>query len=546
MSVLLYSHTALTVQPQRLTHNAREYLIAPCAMIVEGVLNGGLVTGEEIQACQWNGIPVVITHPTDASGQAISANAPEVLAQYGVGQVFRTQYATATVHGAARRRAQAELWIDVDRVAQLGGEAQQSLTMLETQTPLEVSTAFFSEDEQATGSFHGTPYHRIHHHLRADHLALLPNAIGACNWRDGCGAPRINQARCGCATCEERAIMPQEPETGWRRFVAVLREFLSDEEAPVSPCPARRAAVTINGYFVADRMHQEACAMARRLPTPPLSTNQTDTDLREAIYGALAREMDTYVTPLYLDGVDATAQTFTYRCGEQLKQRGWTLDDAGVLTLLPGEQDVQRVTTYLPVGPPEPADDNPSDMGGMLMDNQAKEMTMPATAVIKRRVDALIANEGTRWTEDDRHMLEAQDEAFLIRLEAQPREMPAMVARLPETVGEAIATLPAHLQEPMAAMAQEYETRKNAAVTLLVANKQSPFSAEELQAMTAQRLEQLVAMAGIAVPHAPLVTNYAGQGFPHIRAIPEEELPPPPPNTLQLVVERQRALGKLH
>lgn len=515
MPGVLYSHAALTAAPHRLTHNAQEYLIAPCSMIVEGVLNGGLVTAEAIQACQWNGIPVVVNHPQDAaSGQATSANDPLILSQYGIGQVFRTQYANASVRGASRLRAQAELWIAVERPAQLGGEAQQCLTMLEAQTPLEVSTAFFSDTEQAIGSFYGVPYVEIHHNLRADHLALLPNAVGACNWQDGCGAPRVNQAHCGCAACQERTTMPQEPQTGWRRFVAVLRDFVRQAETD-------------------------------------LSVNQTDVDLRETITAALAREHHEarehgeYYDYVYIDSVDAAAQTFTYRCGDELKQRGWTMGAAGVLTLDTEERDVQRVTTYVPVGPIETVEGDPPGEGGMLMDNQSKESPMPATAVIKRRVDALIANTDTRWTEGDRHLLEEQNEAFLIRLESQPREVKTMAARLPETVDEAIATLPAHLQEPLAAMAQEYETRKNAAVSLLVANKSCPFSTEELQAMTAQRLEQLVTMAGIVQAPRKAEANYIGMGMPHVREVPEEERPPAPPNTLKLVVERQRSLGKL-
>jgi hypothetical protein len=166
-------------------------------------------------------------------------------------------------------------------------------------------------------------------------------------------------------------------------------------------------------------------------------------------------------------------------------------------------------------------------------------------AVIKRRVDALIANEGTRWTEDDRHMLLAQDEAFLIRLEAQPRAVVTHV-RQPETVTEAIATLPSHLQEPMQAMAQEYEVRKSKAMAMLAANDKCPFAPEELQAMTAQRLEQLVEMSGQAV--APIAADpyaYAGRGMPYVRpASPETEVPEPR-NTFALVVERQRQMGRL-
>jgi hypothetical protein len=165
---------------------------------------------------------------------------------------------------------------------------------------------------------------------------------------------------------------------------------------------------------------------------------------------------------------------------------------------------------------------------------------------IKRRVDALIQNAGTRWTEDDRHMLEGQSEAFLIRLEHQPQASVETPLRPPETMSEAIATLPQHLQEPMHAMAAEYEARKARSIALLAAEPACPFAAEELQAMTAQRLEQLVRMAGKAVEPQPAPMAYMGQGMPYIRPLTPEEQVPAPRDTLKLVVERQKELGLLH
>lgn len=475
--------TALTVQPQRLMHNEREYLLAPCIMIVEGVLNGGYVPGEEIRACPWDGIPLVINHPLGADGQAISANSPDALAAYSVGRVFHTQYTDIAQNGHALTRAQAELWLDTAQATALGGEALQAMQMLETQNALEVSTAFYSNAETQRGSFYGVPYQEIHRNLRADHLALLPNSTGACSWRDGCGAPRLNAQACACHT-QERTSM--EHASWWTKFVSLLS---------LRTQPSGELALVVQ---------------------------QTDQDLRAAIYGALAREQGAEYTNCFIDAVDATEKSFTYQEGERLKRRKWRMEE-GVLVLEPDVEDVQRETTYIPV----PV-------------TQEEEQPMSATEVIKRRVNVLIANQRSRWTEDDRHMLESQDEAFLIRLEQQPLELPTRPA---ETVQEAIATLPPHLHEPMAAMAQEYETRKSAAIAILVANKQNPFSTEELQAMTAQRLEQLVTMSGVVVTPKEPGVSYVGQGMPYQRPIPEDEMPPPPPNTLELVVERQRKMG---
>src|SRR6202008_4855408 len=103
----------------------------------------------------------------------------------------------------------------------------------------DVSTGFFADTEAARGSFHGVPYTEIHHNIRPDHLAVLPEAVGACNWRDGCGTPRISHrltvaCPCGgtCDTWQERSAMDDVPEepTGFRRFYAALADFFRRED----------------------------------------------------------------------------------------------------------------------------------------------------------------------------------------------------------------------------------------------------------------------------------------------------------------------------
>lgn len=491
----LTTHTALTVQPQRLVHNGCEYLTAPVVMIVEGVLNGGYVPGAEIAACAWNGVPLVCNHPVE-NGVPVSANDPTILATYGIGRIFRTTITEQGPHNLVR--AQAELWLDIAQAQAIGGEAIQALDMIESQTPLEVSTGFYCDTTQERGSFHGTPYHEIHRNLRADHLALLPNQVGACSWADGCGAPRLNLKTCGAScqcggACQRSPMEPQTFQQRLQRLMAMLRltRQASGEET--------------------------------------LIVAQTDQDTREAIYGALAREMGADYTPIFIDSLDMEALSFTYRQGERLRRRQWQMDD-GVLTLSPDVEDVQRSTTYTPV---PMAAHSP----------QATEETPPMatlaviTSAIQARANALIHNAQTGWTETDRPMLEGMSEAALIRLEAQPVRTPAVAARQPETVDEAIAQLPAHLQDSMRSMARAYEARKTAAIATLTANQACPFAAEELQTMTAERLEALVAMSSAA-------TSYAGNGLPYQRAEPEDNTPPPAPDTFALAVARQQERTK--
>jgi len=619
-------HLASTVAPQRLTLHNREHLVAPGVLIVEGVLNGGLVPGDELRPEDWNAIPITLNHPLNTDGVAVSARDPEVLAHVGLGQLYHANLGSTLRGRQAATSLRAELWLDVARCTIVGDEALQALRMLEAQEPLEVSTGFFSETVAQIGTFAGDRYTQVHRQIRPDHLALLPNAVGACSVADGCGAPRLHHQACctACAQgqpCEGQPMHQHEPgrmqrlyamlqafftephihvlssarrpqydgteSTAWQAptfsdYVAALapqggtpatvaeasaalkrriaaHTLLGDPEAEtlrdlaffpvVNPATGRlneqalRAVISGRGSQAAipEAARTSAQAMARRLLNSAfdagLETNQTDTDLREAIYSALCRERErqwrdtghsgevTY-TEIYIDAVDATTQTFTYRQGERLRRRRWTMQE-GVLTLLPEIEDVQRETTYLPVP-------------------TTQERHMPGDAK-QTRIDALIANAQSGWSEVDRPMLEAMTEAQLIRLEAQPTRAPVIQARQPATVDEAIATMPAHLREPMAAMSQEYERRKAAAMAILKGNTQNPFTDEELQAMTAQRLEQLVAMAGDAaqLPASQDTYAYAGRGGPYVRPVRrEEDEIPAPPDTFREVVKLQKDRGQ--
>jgi hypothetical protein len=426
-------------------------------LIVEGVLNGAYIPGSELLAPDWNNVPIVLNHPLDAQGVPMSARTPEVLAASGVGHLYHASLGTGQRQGHTVTSLRAELWLDVAQVLSVGGEAVQAMTMLEAQTPLELSTGFYSYAEETSGAFYGVPYSEVHHDLRPDHLALLPNGIGACDWQSGCGSPRLNQQ----CTCHQETPMDHVQARGWRGFMHTLKTFVQQEE---SGSAAGAPAVFVNGYYVGDGTKEQVCAMARALPTPPVRTNQTDADTREALYGALAREMAVDFTPIFIDAVDMTNHTFTYRQGERLLQRSWTETD-GQIALTEGATDVQRQTTYVPV-------------------TQAKEDPPMASDAVKARVTALITNTQTKWSESDRAALEAMSEAQLAYLE-------------PDT--DALAAL------------QAQETRKAAVIAALVGNTWCVLSESTLKGMSVEDLDKLTAMG-------PQDASYAGQGLPAVRA----------------------------
>jgi len=237
--------------------------------------------------------------------------------------------------------------------------------------------------------------------------------------------------------------MEQRPAHQPRGLVANTLDWLQQREAAVV------------ARFKQWRQREEAA----------LVSNQTDVDIRQALYSALARELGVDATMILIEALDMASQTFTFSQGERLMQRSWTLED-GQIALTDGATDVQRQTTYLPVT------------------QQQEDPPMPTEAV-KARVTALITNTQTKWTESDRPQLEAMSEAQLANLEPDAAALAAM---------EALAT------------------RKAAAVAALSANTWCRLSESTLKSMSLQELEDLTAMG------EQQSASYAGQGLPALRS----------------------------
>jgi hypothetical protein len=170
----------------RYSLNGRHHLVVPAIGIVEGVLNGELVLRQDF-ACHvesWNGRPVTLRHPDD-DGKPVSANSPDIIERFQIGTMFNAHL--------VGDRLRAELWIDAQKARTLGKDGVTLLERLENGTPTEVSTGYFRDLDPTLGDWDGVPYAGIARNIKPDHIAILPDQVGACSLNDGCGTPRSNQ-----------------------------------------------------------------------------------------------------------------------------------------------------------------------------------------------------------------------------------------------------------------------------------------------------------------------------------------------------------------
>jgi hypothetical protein len=215
---------------KRRKHNGKDHLIVPVVMMVEGVHNGS--AGPLFHAIDelgkypdvWNGIPVVIDHPAD-EGMNISANRPDVIDSVAVGRIYNT-----SVEG---KKLKGEAWLEEEKLAEVAPEILQKV---ESREPIEVSVGIFSDIEENEGIFNNKKYIGIAKNIRPDHLAILTEMVGACSIADGCGLNVNKEKEVDMDVMERVTAMEQKrKELGMSvaEFYAIPRDPPSESKLPI-------------------------------------------------------------------------------------------------------------------------------------------------------------------------------------------------------------------------------------------------------------------------------------------------------------------------
>lgn len=177
--------TQIAYQPVTKYWEGKEYLVVPVVMLVEGVHNGsrGPVyhSVPEITASvgKWDGLPVTVSHP-QLEGEYVSANSEEVKNDWCVGHINNSHM--------EENKLKADVWLDVQRLIAL---SPITLAAVKAGELLEVSVGIFSDEDGIAGNWNGEEYISSVSNYQPDHLALLPEEVGACSTDDGCGL-RVN------------------------------------------------------------------------------------------------------------------------------------------------------------------------------------------------------------------------------------------------------------------------------------------------------------------------------------------------------------------
>ena len=166
------------------TLDGKSYLTGSVVMAKEMVMNGLMYPKEELKRAVpgWNGRPVTVGHPKSDDGAFITANDPKVLDETQIGFIFDAYYRDTD------NKLTANVWLDASKLDKFP-DVREAIA---NEKMLEVSTGLFLDLVTEEGVHNGKKYKgKAVNHL-PDHLALLPNEVGACSVADGAGFPRVN------------------------------------------------------------------------------------------------------------------------------------------------------------------------------------------------------------------------------------------------------------------------------------------------------------------------------------------------------------------
>jgi hypothetical protein len=350
--------------------DGKQYIVVPVTMMVEGVHSGShgpvLHLAEELGRYpeSWDGMPVTIGHPR-VGAQYVSANSPDVLSDWAVGRIFNTY-----MDGTALR---AEAWCciaDLERVS------EDTLDRINNGEIIEVSIGVFSDEEETSGTWNTENYIAIARNHRPNHLALLPDEIGACSIEDGCGI-RVNK-KGGSEVKAKSLILNSENQS------QILKELNQ------------------NGFSVNELGHSE------------LSQK-----IGHAVYGLDGNGLDNYVEEIYGDYfVYAQYNNRVEPRMRKLYKQAYKVNAADEIELDGEAIHVKREITYANV--PDVVTNGRVKTKRIIQKNKKVMANENCTDCVKKLVDNLIANKALAFSEDDREMLESLREDQLEKMTPQP------------------------------------------------------------------------------------------------------------------------------
>lgn len=518
--------------------NGKTHTVVPVVALVEGVLHAVNAPAPEFIPAQefeksvpgWNGRPVLVDHP-ERGGNLVSANSADVLETEQIGVIFNTS--------SSDGKLRMEAWIDTELAEERGGKVAETISRITSGDITEISTGFFAELEDTSGTHDGRDFDGIIRNIVPDHLALLSgDKIGACSIEDGCGTPRAN-ATTASATITENTMTTEKTTTSQQLRVSAAHATGTTNDhshaLPEGVDTGRTDEVDghTHSFDQSNDKTGETDGHTHTLPAEiaantrglfakvkeffkPLRTNQplSDTDIRSALDTALQdKGIFGWVTAVFEDHF-----VYVDFMVDGLLQRDFSISEDGTVTLGDDIIKVRPETGFVEVRTNE---------------DQEKFMAKKETVL------ALISNAATLFTDKDEVWLMGLDDKHLElmgsrtvpettvetnkTITASTAGVPVASAGVPvvantpvkglevvpeipvaQTMAQYLQSAPPDIAATLRAACALRDTNRTATIAAICANSQNTFSADALNGMADDTLD---AIAKMAIP-----LDFSGQG----------------------------------
>lgn len=333
-------------------HQDKPYYVVPVVMMVEGVHNGS-------HGPLLHKIDELGKIPDAWNGIPVVIDHPESTDGLPISANMPDVIDSRTVGRVYNTnvdgsKLRAEAWLDEDKLNSIAPEILQDI--LDNKL-IEVSVGVFSEEVEEQGSWNGEDYAAVAVNYRPDHLAILTEFIGACSCADGCGI-RTNKDN-------NMEIQIDAALKGRDLILELNRQGISPR--------------TLENYANAGfKEKMDAVYVAFRA----METGEE--------YFYVEEMYDTYVVyaKSSKDGTKMYKQDYSY--------------ESGKLELTGNPVEVHRKVEYV--------------TNDLNINKKEVNMSKECAPCIKEKIDALIANNKSGWTEDDREALQNLSEAQLDKL----------------------------------------------------------------------------------------------------------------------------------
>jgi hypothetical protein len=446
-------------------YEGKEYVVVPVVMMVEGVHSGsrGAIfhPAEELahMPMAFDGIPVTINHPKDKQGNYISANSPEILKEYHVGRIFGTYFSDEKLKG--------EAWLDTHRLAAISPEG---LSYIVEGYPLEVSIAIFNDEDDIQGEWNGETYEAVARNYRPDHLALLPGGQGACSWLDGCGI-RANQSN--IKTKEKggsNVSVNKNDKKGFPALFQTLKELNNE------------GIIARSISCLAEKGYKELVDNARN------KLDRMDDDMKMHFLEEMYEDYLVYEVRRR-DGVT------------ELYRRDYSVNESGEIDFTNDPVSVNRTVEYVVQEMKRTKKSVNNKKGKEAPNMSANKHECPAC---EEKIVSLIANESTKYVEEDREWLQNLSEEQLEKLlpvegkkeqisdiKEKSNDAPDVNADNNKEKKISIKDLPAEDQAVFAYGKQQLRARQEELIAKIQANAEAVWTDKELQAKELSELEKI-------------------------------------------------------